>query len=121
MVRILSIYSNFKKNSCFRTLSKLKNKFLILSLQKFEIIQESVKSSTPLKFESQMSPPIVNFRKVIHFLRKFSTILFQNYGDSDRFWQKRNWAFADLMTPDGSFNFDAKVKSFFYFSYIVVD
>merc|ERR1711868_294782 len=31
-----------------------------------------------------------------------------NYGDSDRFWQKRNWAFADLMTPDGSFNFDAK-------------
>ena len=94
---------------------KLKNKFLILSLQQFEIIQESVKSSTPLKFESQMSLPIVNFRKVINFLRKFSTILFQNYGDSDRFWQKRNWAFADLMTPDGSFNFDAKVKSFFIF------
>merc|ERR1712012_1369882 len=40
--------------------------------------------------------------------RKTWAMRLRNYGDSDRFWQKRNWAFADLMTPDGSFNFDAK-------------
>ena len=26
--------------------------------------------------------------------------------------ERRNWAFADLMDPDGTFNFDAKVNYF---------
>merc|ERR1712227_524472 len=59
--------------------------------------------------ESVKSSKTMLQRSALILLVLVNAIFSYPYADESRMpYAKRNWAFADLMTPDGSFNFDAK-------------